>query len=303
MFNVPVVIIVFNRPDTTRKLLSTLKIIEPAKLFVIADAAREGVADESEKVKATRNLIEDIDWPCEISKNYADKNMGCMNRVSTGLDWVFGQVDRAIILEDDCVPVEDYFLFCEELLEMYSDDERIMSISGTRLSPEIDCQGTSYTFSRYGICWGWATWSRAWQLYDSELRAYKPIMKSGYLSFYLGGLRPSLYWQYILGRVYKGKINSWAYRWMFSHWVNDGKSIVPSKNLVTNIGVGNDATHTKDNNKFLGRKAYNLDKPLVHPENFIQDYKMDAWIENNFYSKSIVVRIKWLLNKLFKFNV
>lgn len=300
MFNVPVVIIIFNRPDITRELLSCLKKIKPRNMFIVSDAARYHVEDEDLKVQETRQIAENIEWECKVRKNYADENMGCMRRVSTGLDWVFENVDRAIILEDDCIPSGDFFTFCEDILERYAEDERVMSISGTRLSPVMNSQDTSYTFSKYSICWGWATWKRAWNLYDGELTKYKSVKNSKYLKQYLGGTRPGIYWGYILDRVYKGDINSWAYRWMFSHWVNNGLSVVCSRNLVTNIGCGNDATHTKDDNMFLARKSCHLDKPFKYLETVMCDYNMDEWIEDNFYSKSLIGRAKWMINKILK---
>ena len=299
MFNIPVVIVVFNRPDVTSKLLTCLEKIQPTELYVISDSARNHIENEAEKVRKVRSLVDNISWRCSVHRNYATENMGCMRRVSSGLDWVFSNVDCAIVLEDDCIPADDFFYFAAEMLDKYKDDKRVMSISGTRLYPEQASVGTSYTFSKYSICWGWATWSRAWNLYDGSLEGYKTIKDSDYLNFYLNSYRASIYWKFILDKVYLGKINSWAYRWMFSHWVNNGLSIVPSKNLVTNIGVGSDATHTQDENVFLCRSSYSLERPFKGPDTVFCDVKMDSWIEDNFYSKSLLARLKWGFSKLF----
>ena len=299
MFNIPVVIVVFNRPDVTSRLLACLEKIQPTELYVISDSARDHIKDEAEKVKKVRSMVDDVSWQCNVHRNYASENMGCMRRVSSGLDWVFSKVDRAIVLEDDCIPADDFFYFSEEMLDKYKDDERVMSISGTRLYPKQALVGTSYTFSKYSICWGWATWARAWRLYDGSLENYKIIKNTDYLSCYLNSYRAFIYWKFILNKVYLGKINSWAYRWMFSHWINNGLSIVPSKNLVKNIGVGNDATHTRDKNAFLCQSSHSLSKPFKGPNTVFCDVKMDRWIENNFYSKSLLARFKWGLTKLF----
>ena len=132
------------------------------------------------------------------------------------------------------------------------------------------------------------------------MTSYEAIKNNGYLAYYLASLRASIYWKYILNKVFRGEINSWAYRWMLSHWANNGLSIVPAKNLITNVGVGSDATHTQDDNIFLGRKSYPLDLPIKCPATVYSDHKMDNWIEDNFYSKSVLVRFKWLINKLFR---
>jgi hypothetical protein len=126
----PVALIIFKRPDTTERVFETIRQAKPPKLLVVADGPRTDQPGEAEKCAATRAIIDRVDWDCEVLKNYSDSNLGCGLRPATGISWVFEQVEEAIVLEDDCVPHPTFFRFCEELLEYYRHDERIMSISG-----------------------------------------------------------------------------------------------------------------------------------------------------------------------------
>jgi len=298
MFDIPVVLIVFNRPEETRLLIKTISKIEPKNIFVISDGPREGNSSDNENVSRVRDLFssEEIYWECNVRTNFSESNLGCQKRVSTGLDWVFSAVESAIILEDDCIPSLTFFDFCEKYLDEYADDERYMSISGTRLSPiKNELQPI---FSKYSICWGWATWGRAWKKYDFNLSDFDDLSKRDFFRYHLGGVRPSLYWKYIFSCVVSGNINSWAYRWMLSCWKENGLSIVPPKNLISNVGHGEDATHTKDLNAFLNKESHGFEVSKLNTPYL--DYKSDKWIEDNFYSKSIIGRLRWLLNKVTK---
>jgi len=297
MFNVPVAVFVFNRPDITRRLLGCLSLIKPDRLLVIADGPRVAKEGEVEAVRQVRALFEDLAWDCDVQFNYSDENMGCKGRVSSGLDWVFSKVDRAILLEDDCIASASFFEFCQRMLERYENDKRIMSVCGTRLAPEA-VPADSYSFSKYSICWGWATWARAWKYYDGDMVCWDAVRRTNYLRWYLGGIRQGWYWNYMLGRVKRSEINSWAYRWMLSCWMNNGLSVVPGINLIENIGVGEDATHTTVDNKFFGVKAREASFTYEHPVDVMCDYEMDNWIEDHFYSKSVINRLRWLWKKI-----
>ncbi len=171
-----------------------------------------------------------------------------------------------------------------------------MSVCGTKLGPSFENDGFSYHFSKYSICWGWATWARAWKCYDSKLEALDAVYQSRFLQGHLGGIRQYAYWKYILNKVRTGRINSWAYRWMFSCWINNGLSIIPKNNMISNIGVGDDATHTKDAKKYLGMRASGIEFPLVLHKNIKCNYKADQYIEDTIYSKSLVNRIMWAVD-------
>ena len=294
MFNVPVVVVLFNRPQCAEQLFSALRLIQPRRLYVISDAPREGVLGEKTKVAASRAYFENIPWPCQVEYDYAAQNMGTMDRISTGLEWVFSEVHQAIILEDDCIPNPEFFLFCEVLLDKYAEDDRVLSISGTRLAPEKD-DSSDYRFSRYAFCWGWASWARAWSKFDADMSGYSKVPKTEFLRSKLGGFRQALYWRWLLNRVVNGRIVSWAYKWTFAHWFNNGLSVVPRVNLVTNMGFGEDATNTKTKSRWLSLKVQRLSFPLKHPLVVSPDLEFDRWIEDHVFSKSLPARCRWVI--------
>src|SRR4028118_433764 len=171
----PVVLIIFNRPAQTEKVFEVIRQAKPPKLLVIADGSRAERPGEAEKCAAARAVIDRVDWDCEVFKNYSDVNLGCDPRISSGLNWVFETVEEAIILEDDCVPHPTFFRYCEELLERYRHDARVMNISGQNVLFGRHRTEYSYYFSRYTLCWGWASWRRAWQYFDVDVKLWPEI--------------------------------------------------------------------------------------------------------------------------------
>ena len=159
----PVAFIIFNRPDTTEIVFETIRQAKPSKLLVVADGPRTDRSGEVEKCTATRAVIERVDWECEVITNYSDVNLGCKRRVSGGIDWIFSQVEEAIILEDDCLPAPSFFQFCQTMLERYRYDDRISMIGGSNYQQENSRTSDSYFFTKYAHIWGWATWRRAWK--------------------------------------------------------------------------------------------------------------------------------------------
>ena len=283
-----VVLIIFNRPDTTARVLSAIAQARPQQLLVIADGPRSDRPGEKENCVATRALIENVDWDCEIIKNYSDVNLGCRQRVATGLDWAFTLVPEAIILEDDCVPEKTFFLYCTELLARYRHEERIMMISGDNFQYGRRRSSYSYYYSKYSHIWGWATWRRAWQLYDDAMHAWPTIRDSEWLErrSWLNS-RGVQHWQRVFQAVYENKINSWAHRWLLSGWSEDGLSILPKTNLVSNIGFGPEATHTKwQRSPLANMPVGSLKFPLRHPPFVEQHVAADRFTQNFVYSPS-----------------
>ncbi|WP_082989925.1 hypothetical protein [Woeseia oceani] len=267
--------------------------IKPGKLYVISDGPRDSRPDDIEKVTASRDVFENLSWNCSVKRNYSVENLGCMERVSSGLDWVFSQESRAVILEDDCVPDESFFRFCETALQFYENIERVMSVSGTRFAPSTP-GSPDIEFSRYAYCWGWATWANRWQKFHNELDQDAMGLKLSYLQRKLGGLRAAFYWKWLLGQVSSGKINSWAYKWTYTHWVCDGLSAIPSVNLISNIGAGKDATNTTTDSRWLGRPIGPLRFPLNCPNSVAAADDLDDWVEDHIFSKSLVERFRWI---------
>lgn len=168
----PVVFFIFDRPDTTARVFAEIARGKPPKLLLVADGPRPDHPGEAEKCAAARAVVEQVDWPCEALTDYAETNLGCRRRVSSGLDWVFATVEEAIILEDNCLPHPTFFRFCEELLERYRDDERVMRISGGNHKFGRKIGTDSYYFTRYAHVWGWASWRRAWRYYDVNMKSW-----------------------------------------------------------------------------------------------------------------------------------
>lgn len=174
----PIVFIIFNRPETTRKVFEKIALVRPKRLFVIADGPRESKLNEGEACAETRKIIDEINWNCDVHKIYSEINLGCKSRIVSGLNIVFDLTTEAIILEDDCIPDPSFFPYCESLLERYRNDERIGLISGNNfLFGDYD-NFDSYYFSRYPHIWGWASWRRAWKKYDSQICQW-PILREG----------------------------------------------------------------------------------------------------------------------------
>jgi hypothetical protein len=277
--------LVFNRPDTTSRVFEEIRHARPPKLLVVADGPRLDRPGEAEKCAAARAIIEQVDWPCEVMKNYLDTNLGCKRRVSSGLDWVFETVTEAIILEDDCLPNPSFFRFCEELLEKYRDDERVIQIGGCNFQDGIKRGPASYYFSIYNHIWGWASWRRAWKHYDRDMSLWPALRSTDWLLTIGGGSKAfQQYWTKIFDTVYSGQVDTWDYQWTFSCWAQSGFTILPARNLVTNIGFGKDASHTKDNRGAHANLSLEvLEFPLSYPLTMVQDLAADKWSDEHVF--------------------
>lgn len=271
-FSVPIVVIVFNRPELTKHLISVLEKIMPLKLYVIADGARESNEDEKQRVSAVRDLFENLSWNCDVRRNYSEVNLGCRARVVSGLDWVFLNENSAIILEDDCIPEESFFAFCNELLEKYEYDPMVSGIAGTNIySERLPKSESSYIRSQYPAIWGWATWKRVWNDYEPDLPKGKSIEKS--ITDKFAPTRTNkLFWGKRFASVASGNLDAWDYQMAYK-CMKDGSSwIVPKQNLISNIGFGVDATHTFNS---LSTEA-NLDvNPMKFPLNHTRDRNIE----------------------------
>jgi hypothetical protein len=277
----PVAFIIFNRPDLTERVFTEIARARPEKFLVIADGPRPEWEGDAEKCAAARAIIERVDWPCDILKNYSDGNMGCARRPATGLQWVFDQVEEAIILEDDCVPHPAFFRYCGELLERYRDDERIMHISGDQFIAQAKVTPFSYSFSRYCLSWGWATWRRAFRHYDPEIKLWPTLRETQWLSDILGDKRAVEHWRKIFDLTFSSieNVNTWDFQWVFACWAQFGLSVLPNANLISNIGFRKDATHTKratDSRANIPNEKMIF--PLKHPAYMMRDQERDKLI-------------------------
>ena len=295
----PVAFLIFNRPDTTEQVFAAIRRARPPMLLVVADGPRADCSGEAAQCAAARAVIAQVDWPCKVLKNYSDVNLGCKQRIASGLDWVFREVEEAIILEDDCLPHPDFFPFCEKLLERYRDDERVMMIGGTNyLLDKLDIP-ESYCFSRYFPIWGWASWRRAWAMYDINMKEWPRLKAEGHLR--------SLYGQWYMRRhltkafdaTYAGRINTWDTQWFYSCLFNSGLSIIPRRNMISNIGtIGAHAGGYSANN-FFPVFPCAIDQ-LIHPK-YVHPHQL---YDQPFFSKQFGVRpascarsLAWFLRK------
>lgn len=286
--NTPIAFFVFNRPETTARVFAEIRQIKPKSLFIIADAPRFNVPGDVNLCRAVLEIVSAVDWPCEVLTNFAEANMGCRQRVASGLDWVFFHVAEAIILEDDCLPHASFFRYCEELLDRFRDDENIKIISGNNYLFDTLKIHDSYYFSNMTHIWGWATWARAWNQYDSDMADWPELLTANWLSelFPDRGLRR--YWERIFEFTYSGLINTWALRFNYSCLVNNGMAVVPCVNLVTNIGFGSDATTTQNPHRLANVPSEGMNFPLIHPKAMEINYQADRSVAKNIYFHPIL---------------
>lgn len=298
-FDVPIMAVAFNRPHLVKGLLDVLRALEPERLYVVIDGPRVNRPEDAAKVAETKALFAGVDWDCELAINAVDANMGVRNRVASGLAWVFAHEVSAIVLEDDCRPLPSFFTFCREMLLKYQNDTRVMSVCGTKAGPFVPDERYSYFFSRYFLPWGWATWHDRWHtLYDGALATLDEPELERYLREALGSWRAAKYWRWLLTRVKDGKNNSWAYSWMVAGYLQHMLHVVPNRNLVTNVGMGAEAVHTKKRPIYAPTQTFAAEFPPKHPPFMLPAKAYDKWLEDYGFSKSLLGRSLWVFNKL-----
>jgi hypothetical protein len=294
----PIAMFVFNRPETTARVFARVAEARPPRLFLVADGPRADRPHEEERCRETRAIVERVDWPCEVLTNYADANLGCRRRIASGLDWIFSFAERAIILEDDCLPDPTFFRYCRELLERYKDDERVVMISGDNFGPSSRTSPYSYYYSKYPHVWGWATWRRAWRLYDVSMALWPSVRDENLLEEIVGSERAALAWRDIFDAVHSGQIDTWDYQLTFACWMQNGLSILPNVNLVSNIGFTRDATHTTTAGPLSNLPTYSMPFPLRHPPYMVRDRAADAHTESIFGTPDLFTRARNKLRRL-----
>ena len=274
-----VVFCVFKNFDSTKQVFAKIREAKPPKLYIVADAARDRVEGEKEKVEEVRRYIEDhIDWECEVLKNYAESNMGCGRRISSGLDWVFEREEQAIIVEDDCVPELSFFQYCQEMLEYYKDDDRILMVSGNNPYSANYHGKHDYYFSKVLFIWGWATWRRAWKLYDFDLKSLPDNRKN---PVFKRVLPAKAYWVYMaeFESLYRHEFDTWDYQWMYTCIVHDKYNIIPVDNYVFNIGFHEEATHTFRTPKWMKQEI----RPVRFPIHFRDEVQWDEAFDRSYF--------------------
>lgn len=293
----PVLFLVFNRPDTTKLVFEAIREAKPPRLYVASDGHRITKEGEAERVHEVRAIATNVDWDCEIKTLFRDENLGCKYAVSEAVSWFFQHEEQGIILEDDCLPSQSFFWFCEELLEKYKNDLRVWHISGDNFQDGIKRGQGSYYFSKFNHIWGWATWANRWSKYDVEMNSYDTFLSNNLMYDLFELDQDKKYWSSIFEKAFKGEIDTWDYQWTYTVWVNSGLSILPNINLVSNIGFGLNATHTKElESQHSNMSRYDLCFPLTHPIFMVKDLDADKYTANRNFSKAKL--LKKVFNKL-----
>jgi hypothetical protein len=243
-FEVPVLLIVFNRPDVTAEIVEALGKVRPRRLFVAADGPRPDVQTDGELCRRTREIASNLNWECELTTLYQEKNLGIGLGESTAMSWFFEHVEEGIILEDDCLPSRSFFEFSAHLLEKYRDDHRVGSVGGSFFLPPVVRMAQPYYFSKYLQAWGWATWRRTWEHYRFDL-SFLPQEEWDRICLENSASQTEAkYWQFVTRALAKGTIDTWDFQLVLICWKEKLLHVAPTKNLVKNLGFRPDATHT-----------------------------------------------------------
>jgi hypothetical protein len=282
--SVPVVFLIYNRPEVTGRAFAAIRAQRPRTLIVVADGPRDDA--DARLCATTRSIVDLIDWPCNLQTDFAARNLGCASRIASGITAVLEKHEAAIFIEDDCVVDGSFFPFSEELLERYATDERMGAITAANFRFARPAS-ESYSFSRYPIPWGWGTWSRAWRHYDRDMVAW-PELKSArwLLEVFQGDAKAASYWEAAFDRAHRKEIDTWDYAWFFACWRNGMLSAVPSQNLVSNIGFSRAATHTSRRASALAEvPAVPMVFPLVHPHDIKRDTRADRLVQKSVFER------------------
>jgi len=301
MLNTPVLFLIFNRLDTTKEVFKIIKKVKPKRLYVAADGPRVIKEGEVQVCKEVREyVISNIDWECKVETLFRNENLGCGKAVSEAITWFFDQVSEGIILEDDTLPDISFFSYCENLLDKYRDDSSVMHISGCYFLKNFENNikdPDSYYFTKHIHVWGWASWRRAWKLYDFSMKSY-PVQKKN-LKNYHG--KYFHFWEAVLRDTYEKHIDTWDFQWMYCIFINKGVSINPTKNLIQNIGFGENATHTKDANSVYN---FNYSESISNVRH-IEEKKIHERRDELYYKHFLNVAkkksmVKKVLSKIFR---
>lgn len=280
-----ILFVIFNRPEKTRSVFSTIRAVKPSRLYVAADGPRNKT--EAELCLQTRAIIDEVDWPCEVHTLFREENLGCGKAVSQAISWFFENEPEGVIIEDDILVDPSFFDFAGEMLERYRDEPRVMTVSACNFLPPELSPKCSYYFSAFSHIWGWGSWRRAWRYYDfsmMNLESPKTVDAISNMCPFPGATR---YWMEIFHSVRNGKVDTWDYQWLLSQWHQSGLTICPRVNMMQNIGFDETATHTKNSGGWeASLRAKPLHQPYIHPT------ELQRYIEGDKYEALSILRIK-----------
>lgn len=280
----PVLFMIFNRPDVTLDVFKKIREAKPSHLYVAADGPR-AEKNEEDLCQQTRSVINQVDWDCQVKTLFRENNLGCKYAVSSAIDWFFSNEEEGIILEDDCLPSSEFFIFCDVMLDKYRFDHRIRHIGGSNFQNGIRRGQESYYFSKLTHVWGWASWKRSWMDYDVELAKYHSLDSNYYFKNVFDDSYLVDIWEGIFNRLVKGEIDTWDYQWSIINFFNNGLSIIPNVNLISNIGFGENATHTTETDSIFSRIKLEQLGTIIHPKIVVADNDADHLTLSTEYVK------------------
>jgi hypothetical protein len=284
--NTAVLFITYKRLDTTIQVFESIRKAKPPRIYISSNIGKDEA--ECKKVQIVRDYINyNIDWECEVKKLFRTKHLSAKLSISGAIDWFFEHEEMGIILEDDCLPSQSFFWYCEELLAKYKEDMRVWHISGDNFQNGIIRGDSSYYFSAFNHVWGWAGWADRWKFYDVDSNQ---IQNESFLRTYWQG-REFKYWRNIFWKIKNNEIDTWDYQWSFTMWINGGLAILPKINLVSNIGFGEDATHTKGTNINTTHNKFNELTITKHPIQIVRNIEADKYTFKHHSAPSILIRI------------
>jgi hypothetical protein len=282
----PILLIIFNRLDTTQSVFQAIREARPSQLFIAADGPRTDKEGEAEKCETVRKyVLENIDWNCEVKTLFQDDNLGCGPGPVTAISWFFSHVEEGIILEDDCLPHPDFWAYCRELLDKYRENEHIAVISGNNFQKGKKYGTASCYFSKYGTTWGWATWRRVWKGYQFDLNLLDKDKVWQKIDVTFKAKAERNHWKAVFESVIESNRDIWDYQFLFHIWCNDMFAVVPNVNLVKNIGFGEDATHTFDPDSEAAFIETDAIFPIKHPKQIRVSDKADSYIFSHYFDK------------------
>jgi len=279
----PVLLIFFRRPDQTAQVFQAIREAQPERLFLAADGPRAQRPEEPALCDATRAVVAQVDWPCEVKTFFREANVGIRQNVSEAITWFLADAEEGIILEDDCLPSPEFFRFAAENLERYRTDARVMQICGSSFVSRKVPGGPSYYFSRYGHNWGWATWKRAWNHLDLALDSLEEFLHEARERGFWDSSRERRYWTSMFRKTRDLPIDTWDYQWTMSLWRTGGVSVYPHCNLMTNLGFGEWASNTVQAESFKGGRLTEALGTIVHPIAGFRDRTLDRKTFDTMY--------------------
>jgi len=288
LMDTPILFLIYNRPEYTKKVFNSIRDAKPNRLFIHADGPKKDKPEDVKLCERSREIVSNVDWDCEVKTLFRDKNLGCKLAESGGFNWFFENVDEGIIIEDDCLPNKSFFLYCEKLLKKYRDNEKVMMISGSNPATSVDIDA-DYFFSIFYHSWGWATWKRAWEKYDITISDWPRLRGTNFLkSKFPHSEVNRAFVEQMFDQAYKGKASTWDIQWTYACLVNDGYAILPKHNMISNIGyIG---THEMNNDQLMLETKEIDFKKFKHLKKLEVNYSL----EKHLFEKS---GLEGLINK------